>query len=135
MERGDRHGPRLDEALAHETEGLVRSGHGTRAEEWRDPEPSGEDQPDADRAPDTTLAGGTPEGMTEADVEGRSELAQSLAGVSWPADRAALEQAARDNQAPERVLQRLGGLPGSGAYANVAEVWAAAGGGSEQERF
>jgi len=32
-------GPRQDEQLAHETQGLVKGGHSTRAEEWRDPEP------------------------------------------------------------------------------------------------
>jgi hypothetical protein len=40
MERGsNKHGPRLDDELKHETEGLVRSGHPTHAEEWKEPEP------------------------------------------------------------------------------------------------
>jgi hypothetical protein len=50
LERSTKHGPALDDDLKHETEGLVRGGHSTRAAEWNDPEPSGEDQPDADRA-------------------------------------------------------------------------------------
>ena len=57
MESSDKHGPRKDEAMARETEALVRSGRTGRTEEWRDPEPSGEDQPEADRAPNATLTG------------------------------------------------------------------------------
>lgn len=46
MQRGsDKHGPRQDDALQHEVEGLLRSGHGTRAEDWRNPEPSGRTSP------------------------------------------------------------------------------------------
>src|SRR5207302_5452745 len=73
MERGsDKVSPRRDEQRKHETEGLVRSGHSTHAEEWKDPEPVGEDQPDTDLAPDGTLHGGTPTGMAADDVDGRS---------------------------------------------------------------
>jgi hypothetical protein len=69
MERGsDKHSARMDDALQHETEGLIRSGHDNRAD-WNSPEPSGEDQPDVDRAPNGTLAGGVPDGMTESDSE------------------------------------------------------------------
>jgi hypothetical protein len=82
VERGsDKHSPLRADQLKHETEGLVRSGHTTHAEEWKDPEPSGDDQHDADRAPDSTLHGGTPAGMTDDDVEGRAELATYLGKV------------------------------------------------------
>lgn len=70
MERGsDKHARRLDEALKGETAGLVSSGHDTHAEEWKSSEPSGEDQPAVSRSPNAVLTGGTPEGMTEADVQ------------------------------------------------------------------
>src|SRR5947209_383886 len=76
VERGsDKVSPRADDELKHQTQGLVRSGHTTHAEEWKDPEPIGEDQPDADLAPDGTLHGGTPAGMSADDVEGSAELA------------------------------------------------------------
>ena len=75
VERGsDKHGPRLDDAMAGEVEGTVRSGHGTRGEHWREAEQSGEDQPDVDLAPEETLSGGTPEGMTRGDVEAEHGL-------------------------------------------------------------
>ena len=51
MDRGsDKVSPREDEQRKHEVEGLIRSGRTTHAEEWKDPEPIGEDQPDADLA-------------------------------------------------------------------------------------
>jgi len=75
VERGsDKHSPLRDDQLKHETEGLVRASRTTHAEEWKDPEPSGEDQPDADRAPSGTLHGGVPAGMTEEDVEDRKSV-------------------------------------------------------------
>ena len=44
MERGSsKHGPRVDEELAHELEGAVRANRPTRAQEWRGPEPPADD--------------------------------------------------------------------------------------------
>ncbi|WP_189056456.1 hypothetical protein [Longimycelium tulufanense] len=46
MHRGsDKHGPRQDEQLKHDVEGLVRANRPTRAEEGRDPEPPADDEP------------------------------------------------------------------------------------------
>src|SRR3954466_6016068 len=80
--------PREDEQLAHETEGLVRSGHPTRVEEFRDPEPAGEDQPTGDEH----LMGpgrepGTAPGLTPDDVETRSEIARFLDRAALPGSR------------------------------------------------
>src|SRR3982750_3874225 len=112
MERGsDKHGPRVDEEMARETEGLVRSGHSTRGEEWKDPEPSGEDQPDADLAPNTTLTGGTPPGMTTDDVEGRAELATYIGKEVYPAVRAQLIDLVMERQAPDRIVDLVKNLP------------------------
>lgn len=135
MERGsDKHGPREDEQLAHEVEGLLRSGHSTHAQEWKDPEPSGEDQPDADLVPHGSLEGGVPEGVTAADVEGRSELAGYLGKDVYPASGQALAERAAGNHAPDRVLAALSRLDPARTYANVAEVWQALGGGVEAPR-
>ena len=136
MERGsDKHGPRLDEAMEHETEGLVRGGHDTHAEERKSAEPSGEDQPDVDLAPDSTLVGGAPPGMSEADVESRSELATYLHPHAFPAVQTELMEEARRNQAPDAILDRLRDVPSGREYANVGEVWRALHGGTESERF
>ena len=135
MERGsDKHSARMDDALQGEVEGLMRTGHDNR-EDWNSPEPSGEDQPDVDLVPNGTLSGGVPEGMTEQDVEGRSELAQYL-GRLWPATREELVRVATDNEAPDRVLERLHALPLGVQFANLQEVWAATSGGHvEGHRF
>src|SRR4051794_23482771 len=129
MRGSDKHGARHDEAMAKEVEGLVRAGRSTHAQEWKDPEPSGEDQPQADRAPNQDLMGATPEGMTHDDVEGRSELAVALGRSAFPGDRAALLQAAQEASATGRVLSRLEELPEGQEYRNVDEVWTALGGG------
>lgn len=136
MERGsDKHGPRLDETLAHETEGAVRAGRSTHAEEWKDPEPSGEDQPDVDLAPDTTLVGGVPDGMSATDVEGRAELAAYLGRSAYPATGAELVALAEQNAAPDRVTAALRRLPPEQGFATAQEVWSALGGGAEDHRF
>jgi hypothetical protein len=136
MEQGaDKHSARLDDEMKHATEGMVRAGRSTRAEEWRDPEPSGEDEPDVDRAPDSTLTGGTPDGMTATDVELRSELASYLDRSTFPAVRAQLMEQATENHAPERVLDEIRRLPDGREYVNVNDIWSTLGGGTEQHRF
>jgi hypothetical protein len=135
MERGsDKHSARMDDALEAEVDGLMRAGHDNRAD-WNSPEPSGEDQPDVDRVPDGTLAGGVPDGMTEDDVEARSELARYL-GRLWPATREELIRVATDNEAPDGVLDRLRSLPMGQSFANLQEVWSTLSGGHvEDHRF
>jgi Protein of unknown function (DUF2795) len=136
MERGsDKHGARLDDVLAEEVEGTVRGEHSTHAEEWKDPEPSGEDQPDVDLAPDRTLVGGTPPGMTQEDVEARSLLAAYLGREVYPADRGKLLETAERNHAPAQVLDRLRRLPAGREFENLQQVWATLGGGVEEHRY
>jgi Protein of unknown function (DUF2795) len=135
MERGsDKHGPRVDEELSHEVEGMVRGGHSTHAEEWKDPEPSGEDQPDVDAAPNGTLEGGTPDGMSARDVEDRSQLAGYLGKEIYPATADQILERAAGNEAPDSVLAELRRLPKGRQYANLQEVWTDLGGGVEQHR-
>ncbi len=135
MERGsDKHSARMDDALDAEVAGLMRAGHDNRAD-WNSPEPSGEDQPDVDRVPNGTLSGGVPEGMTEQDVEARSELASYL-GRLWPATREELVRVATDNEAPDTVMRRLHSLPLGQQFANLQEVWSHLSGGHvEDHRF
>ncbi|CAN5326118.1 hypothetical protein BH24ACT10_BH24ACT10_14000 [soil metagenome] len=127
MQRGsDKHSARMDDALEAEVAGLVRSGHDNRAD-WNSPEPSGEDQPDVDRVPNGTLAGGVPDGMTEADVERRSELAGYLGRV-WPATSEQVLAVAVENDAPDAVLAPLRDLPPGQSFQNLQELWIAVGG-------
>jgi len=116
----------MDDALDAEVSGLVRSGHDSRAD-GNSPEPSGEDQPDVDRAPHGTLAGGVPDGMTEDDVGRRSELAGYLGRV-WPATSEQVLAVAVENDAPDAVLSSLRHLPPGRSFENLQELWTAVGG-------
>lgn len=137
MERGsDKHSARMDDALEAEVRGMMTAGRETRAEDWNSAEPSGEDQPDVDLVPDGTLAGGVPDGMTEVDIELRSELASYLGKECWPCDAERLLVTAAGTNAPEAVLNRLLSLPARRDYANMQEVWAELSGGHvETHRF
>ena len=136
MERGsDKVSPRADEELKHQTQGLVRSGHTTHAEEWKDPEPVGEDQPDADRVPDGTLHGGVPEGMSADDIDGRAELAGYIGKAAYPLVRAQVLDLVIEGSAPTRVIDLVRGLPSDRQFGNVNELWTALGGHVEAERF
>jgi hypothetical protein len=41
----DQHGPRQDDEMKHELQGMLRGNRPSRAEEWRDPEPPADDDP------------------------------------------------------------------------------------------
>lgn len=133
--RSDKHGPQRDDALKGEVEGLVRGAHSTRAEEWHDAEPQGDDQPDVDRHPEGTLVGGTPQGMSTQDVEGRSDLARWLDDRAFPGTRDALLRDARDRNAPAEIVSLLEALPSDETFRNVQDVWRSLGGGVESRRF
>ena len=119
--------------MAEEVRGYVQGGAPTRAEEWKDPEPPGEDQPEILMDPDLERAG-TPPGMNPQDVEGRYELARYLRYTGFPADRDALVEMARSTQAPQRMRDDLARLPKGREFANVTEVWEALGHGVEEHR-
>jgi hypothetical protein len=125
----------MDDAMGAEVEGMMRAGRDTRAEEWHSAEPSGEDQPDVDLAPEGTLAGGVPDGMTERDVEERSTIAAYLGKEVWPAGSQALVAKAEQMNAPDDVLDQLRRLPSSAVFDNLQDVWQALQGGTEAHRF
>ncbi|HEX5532130.1 MAG TPA: DUF2795 domain-containing protein [Actinomycetales bacterium] len=131
---GGSRGQGQDERLKHETQGGVRAGRSTRAEEWREPEPAGEDQPTGDRmiTPDDLRS--APVGMTPEDVEARAEIARYLGIHAFPGDRRTLVQTARENQATDAVLAALESLPADQQFKNVQEVARAMGMGTEEHR-
>ncbi|MGN6330245.1 MAG: DUF2795 domain-containing protein [Motilibacteraceae bacterium] len=128
----DKHSARVDDQLEHELEGMQRAGRSTHAEEWKDPEPSGEDQPDVDRVPDGTFVGGVPQGVTPEEVAARSDVARFLGLSAFPGDREALLAAAEANEAPDGVLADLRRLPAGEQFANLQDAWRALGGGTEE---
>jgi len=135
MERGStKHGARLDDEMAHEVRGIVQGGMGSRVQEARDPEPSGEDQPLASRVPGGALTGGAPPGMTYEEVEQRSRLGRFIPMASLPGDRERLLAGARDLNAPDDVLAELGRLPEGESFETVNQIWAALGHHNEERR-
>jgi Protein of unknown function (DUF2795) len=133
-EKSDKHGPRLDEQLQRETEGLVRGGGPTRADQGREPEPVETDTGRDPTALGSGRAGGTPPGMTPADVENRSAFAKVLAGVRYPATPGDLAAHVAEQGAPDVAVRALDGLP-ERTYAGLSDVMDGLGYGHETERF
>jgi hypothetical protein len=121
-ERSTKHSPRVDEELEHELQGALKGGHATRAEEWREVEPSAEGEPDVDADPAGTLVGGTPVGMTKDDVAARAEIARWLDRADFPSTGSALVEAARDHRAPDVVVAELERLPQGDSYERIGDV-------------
>jgi hypothetical protein len=121
-QRSTKHSPRVDEELEHEIQGMLRSGHSTRAEEWRDPEPVAEGEPDVDAAPNGTLVGGTPVGMDADAVESRAELARWLDRADFPSTGPELVEAALDHRAPDAVVAELERLPAGDTFERIGDV-------------
>jgi uncharacterized protein DUF2795 len=134
VERGsDKHSPRLDEELDHETRSLQQgSPVESRVEEFREQEGPGDGQP----TPDARLTGGraTAASLDLDDAEARADIARFLTASAFPADRETLLADAEDNHALEAVLERLRALPEGRVYENVQDVWGALGG-TVEHRF
>jgi hypothetical protein len=121
-ERSTKHSARLDDELQHEVEGMVRAGRSTHAEEWNDPEPTAEGDPDVDVSPADTLVGGTPVGMDPDAVVARAELARWLDRADYPNTGPGLVEAARDHRAPDAVVAELAKLPDGETYERIGDV-------------
>src|SRR5215813_10001229 len=103
MDRGsDKHGPRVDEELEQETRGLTQGGPtDSRAEDWHEPEPSGEDEPLVSLDPEQPaeeMADEAPGTVSEADRDDRATMASYLRRSVFPAKRDELIKDARSNQ-------------------------------------
>lgn len=123
--------------MSSEVSGLVQGPGtgGSRVDEFRVPEPAGEDQPEATTAPAGELRTGAPQGMSSQDVEARSRLGRFIGMAALPGDRDTLVANARENEAPADVLAALESLPEGTRYQTVSEVWAALGHKNETTRW
>ncbi|MFE7443548.1 DUF2795 domain-containing protein [Streptomyces chartreusis] len=127
MQRGsDRLSVHRDDEMKHELQGLLRSGHPTRTEEWHDPEPSAEDDPQVAGGP---VAPGTP-AASLATV--RLELARFLGRSAFPATPRDLIRELRRGYAPDALVESLERLSRTSHYANVQELAEAVTGGERQ---
>ncbi|MGW0338071.1 DUF2795 domain-containing protein [Streptomyces sp. NPDC003011] len=117
MQRGsDRLSRHRDDEMKHELQGLLRSGHPTRSEEWHDPEPTADDDPE--------IAGGpVAPGRAGASLAAvRLELARILGRSSFPASSGDLVHVLRRKNAPDTLVEALERLPRKDRYANVQEL-------------
>src|SRR4051794_7461369 len=101
--RSDKHGPREDEALKYDDELVERSGAERRVEEWDESGSERAFRPDVDLAPEGELVGGTPAGVDERDVLGRSEIARWVRPGVFPATAERLSATVTEMGAPEDV--------------------------------
>ncbi|MFI6488540.1 DUF2795 domain-containing protein [Streptomyces sp. NPDC050564] len=117
MQRGsDRLSVHRDEEMKHELRELLRSGHPTRTEEWHDPEPTADDDPE--------IAGGpVAPGRATASVETvRLELARLLGRTPFPAGPRELTGLLRDKHAPDVLVEALERLPHKARYTTAHEL-------------
>ncbi|MFF8828298.1 DUF2795 domain-containing protein [Streptomyces sp. NPDC015131] len=113
MQRGsDRLSRRQDDEMKHQLKGLLRSGHPTRTEEWHDPEPVAEDDPEL--AP--------PRAHTDRFEALRLELGRHLARTPFPAHRGDLLRMLRERHAPDPLVERVAALSGDRTYRSVQDV-------------
>lgn len=131
MERGsDKHSPRIDDSLEHDTRPLTQgSPSEARADEARHQEGAADDEPTTD----ALLTGDLhPEQASDAvldhdEAEARSRLAAHLRPSVWPADRDELVRCATELHAPPDLLDQLRTLP-DGTFTHTEAVWEALGG-------
>jgi len=119
VERGsDKHSPRIDEQLQHDTRSIVQGAPvEARVEEHREQEGAGE---------------GDPEQSYDGWIDDRSELARHLEPSSFPAGRDGLLAGAGEQHAPDWVVAALRSLPADRTFHTTEEVWEALGGQRER---
>lgn len=133
-DKSSKHGPKLDDQMAHETEGLVRGGGPTHAEEFKETEPVATDTGRDPTAGTTPRQEGTPPGMTPDDVEDRAAFARMIVGVHYPASGREIAEHAAAQGAPDGAVAALRNLPNR-QYENLADVTGELGIGQENRRF
>jgi hypothetical protein len=132
LQRGsDKHSPRVDEELEHETRSLEQGAPvESRVEEYREQEGPGDDQPTPSAVVNEPDSGS----LDLDDAEARSDIARFIDPSAFPTDREGLIENAEANNAPPAVLERLQALPGARTYQGLPDVWAALGG-TVEHRF
>ncbi|MEV6590820.1 DUF2795 domain-containing protein [Streptomyces acidicola] len=117
MQRGsDRLSVHRDDEMKHELKGLLRSGHPTRTEEWHDPEPTADDDPEVAGGPVTPT-------RAPARIETlRFELGRILGRTSFPARPRELMGILRNRHAPDTLVESLERLPRNARYGTAHEL-------------
>jgi hypothetical protein len=117
MQRGsDRLSVRKDDEMKHELQGLLRSGHPTRVEEQRDPEPAADDDLDIVSGPVPSI------GSVGPNYALGVELARHLGRTAFPATPDKLVRALEAKQAPARLIKLVSELPAHRKFRTAHEV-------------
>ena len=119
-------GPQRDDVLKREVRSELQARRATRSEEWREPEPPGEDEPEATWVLEGR-PGGTPPGEDWDTLELRSDLARHLDRTAFPATRAHLLETLESHQAEQRLLDLVSSLPPRRRFANLHQLLQALG--------
>lgn len=127
--QSDKHSPRVDEELEHETAAIT---HGAPVVSRSRADLRQEDPAEEARA-ETSVPGGTPAGMTPEAVEIRAELARSLRPSVFPAHPARLAEVAEAEHGSTLVVAFLRNLPDR-EYEVLEQVYEAMGEPGEQRR-
>jgi hypothetical protein len=112
---GGTHGQWRDDALKRAVEDEMRAGHATRADEWREPEPPADDEPEATWAPQ-----GRPGDLDS--LELRSDLARHLDRATFPADRDHLLDTLAAHKAPPSLMDLAAQLPEGTKFRHFGDV-------------
>ena len=128
MEReSTKHNPRVDDQMVHESSGMLQGRTFGEGREEGFTHESPEDDAGIGRRPEID----NPDiPVTPDEVELRADVAASLRPSAFPGTADDLRAVAREEHAPQPVLDLLDALP-DGTYATVAEVWEATGGETE----
>jgi hypothetical protein len=121
-----KHGPREDDELKREVRSELLANRATRSEEWLEPEPPAEDEPEAT----WVLAGrpsATPPGEDWDMIQLRSDLARHLDRHAFPGNRAHLRKILEEHQSEQQLLDVVASLPGRVRFENLADVLEALG--------
>jgi hypothetical protein len=118
------HGPREDDDLAKNVEGLVR---GSPVEPRARDDRRLEDPDEHANSPDERPFAAHPGPIDEREATERAELARLMTGLHFPASRREILSHAADNGAEEPQLAELARLP-EGNYEVFEAIWEALGG-------
>ncbi|WP_255955599.1 DUF2795 domain-containing protein [Streptomyces odontomachi] len=117
MQRGsDRLSVYRDDEMKAELRGWLQSGHPTRTEEWHDPEPFAEDDPEVAAGPVTPQRSPAPVDRLH------YELARNLGRSPFPAGARRLRSALEERHAPDALVERMQDLPADATYGNAYEL-------------
>jgi hypothetical protein len=115
--------------MEREDREITHTGEPQPGPEWRQTEPFNEPY----STPEEQMAG-TPAGITPSGVYERADIAVYLQPHKLPAERGAILDSARQEGAPDEVMDALGRLPARTVFHTIGEVVRAIGIHTEEPR-